>query len=157
MRYDSFACSCSLPLCFTSPLFAAVEKGPYMIYDGNVGQMTVLWQLDQARDCTIRWGTDTRYRTGSADTSEHTDDHLHRYTIKGLRDNTGYYYKVDGVGRGSFRTAPGDSVTAVKLLAYGDTRGNKVDKTRHDGVAAEMMATIGRDQDYQTIALHAGI
>ena len=36
-------------LAFSPTADAAVRKGPYLIYEGNPAQMTVLWQLDIPR------------------------------------------------------------------------------------------------------------
>jgi len=72
----------------------AVRKGPYLIYPNNNAQMTVLWQLDSTSTCTLAWGLDTSYSTGSANTTEYGSDHQHKYTITGLTPGTKYYYLV---------------------------------------------------------------
>ncbi len=139
---------------------AAVQKGPYLIFDGLNTAMTVLWQLDSTQSCTIEWGEDTSYSTGSAGTTENgagTDEHQHMYTITGLTPSVKYFYQAncsaDAVGSGSFRAAPPDGADNVKFLAYGDTRSNPAD---HDFVNAEMIQTYALDPGYQTITLHVG-
>jgi len=132
---------------------AAVRKGPYLIYEGSNTSMKVLWQLDNTTDCTINWGLDTSYSLGTADTTEYGTDHQHKYTITGLSPATKYYYEVVDVGTGSFWTAPADSATSVKFIAYGDTR---TYPAAHDAVNAQMINTYTNDPEYQTIVLHVG-
>ncbi len=150
----------TLVLLFSEPLNAEVKKGPYLIYDGINTEMRVLWQLDSSQSCTINWGEDTSYATGTAGTGETGDgtyEHQHIYTITGLTPSTQYFYQVncniDSVGSGSFYSAPLDNADNVKLMIYGDTRGNPV---VHDSVNYQMINTYTSDPGYQTITLHVG-
>jgi hypothetical protein len=138
---------------FTGTLHAAVEKGPYLIYEGNNTQMTVLWQMTSTQSGTINWGLNTSYSTGTANTSQYGSDNQHKYVISDLSPGTKYYYEVVGVGTGSFRTAPAANAGSVKLLAYGDTRSNP---DKHDQVTDDCISTYTADSDYQTISLHSG-
>ncbi len=135
---------------------ATLKKGPYLIYPANNTQMTALWQLDAIETCSIVWGTDTTYSSGSANVPEYGTDHQYKYTITSLTPGTKYYYKITvgaGITTGSFRTAPAADATNVKFFMYGDTRTNP---GQHDQVAAGMAATYAADPAYQTITLHAG-
>jgi len=135
---------------------ATLKKGPYLIYPGNNAQMTVLWQLDSSATCTIVWGTDTTYSSGSANTTEYGTDHQHKYNITALTPGTKYYYKVTvgaGFTTGSFRAAPPATASNVKFLLYGDTR---TYPAIHDTVSAAMVNTFETDPNYQTILLHDG-
>jgi predicted phosphodiesterase len=135
---------------------AQIEKGPYMLYPGTNSQMTILWQLDSTTTCTLAWGTDTTYSTGSTVTSEYGSDHQHKYNITGLTAATKYYYRVNVSSTyytGTFYTAPLDTVTDIKFLAYGDTRSYPAD---HDAVCSRMINTYTNDSGYQTMALHVG-
>jgi len=132
-----------------------VKKGPYLIYPGDNTQMTVLWQLDTTRDCTLEWGTDTNYGN-SVTSSEYGSDHQHQYTITSLTPGAKYYYQVDVYGSyltGSFLAAPAADAQNVKFLAYGDTRTNP---DIHDAVNAQMIATYTADPEYQTFTLLTG-
>jgi len=132
------------------------EKGPYLIYPGNNTQMTVLWQMTTTSGCTLEWGLNTSYLSGSTPTSEYGTAHQHKYTITGLTPGTKYYYRVTAgasQGTGSFRTAPAASATSVKFLMYGDTRSNPGDQ---DSVCARMIATYNADPAYQTMILLSG-
>jgi hypothetical protein len=103
------------------------KKGPYLIYPGDNTQMTVLWQMTSTAGCTLAWGTDISYSTGSTATTEYGTDHQHKFKITGLAPGTKYYYRImagDAESTGSFRTAPSATATDVKFFAYGDTRTN---------------------------------
>ncbi len=142
---------------FIQPLQAAnVVKGPYLIYPDNNAQMTVLWQLDATVSCTLEWGTDTTYSTGSVQTAEYGSDNQHRYTIGSLSPATKYYYRVNADSvfyTGSFLSAPAAATANVKFLAYGDTRTYPDD---HDTVCAQMVTTFTNDPAYQTFTVHVG-
>ncbi len=135
---------------------ATLKKGPYLIYPGNNTQMTVLWQLSAAETCSIAWGTDTTYSSGSASVPEYGTDHQYKYNITSLAPGTKYYYKVTvgaGITTGSFQTAPAASATNVKFFMYGDTRTNG---GSNNSVCAQMISTYTADPAYQTMVLHAG-
>lgn len=135
---------------------AQIEKGPYMLYPGSNTQMTILWQLDSTTTCTLAWGTDTTYSTGSTVTSEYGSDHQHKYNITGLTAGTKYFYRLNVSGSyytGTFYAAPLDTATEIKFLAYGDTRSYPAD---HDAVCSRMINTYTNDSGYQTMALHVG-
>jgi len=157
-------CVCLISLVFLLGLLGmvdnasalAVRKGPYLIYPGNNTQMTVLWQLDSTSTCTLAWGLDTSYSTGSANTTEYGSDYQHKYTITGLTPGTKYYYLVTAgtiQSMGSFRTAPAADATSVKFLAYGDTRSGA---GNHNSVCAGINSAIAADAAYQTMLLHVG-
>lgn len=137
-------------------LEAAIKKGPYLMLNGNNNtQMTVLWQTDVTQSCTIEWGTSTAYGN-SANTTEYGTDHQHKYVIPGLTNSTLYYYRVT-IGTstypGSFRSAPDNAATQVKLFAYADTRTYSAD---HAKVAGRMISAYTAEPLLQTISLFAG-
>ena len=133
-----------------------VRKAPYLIFNGNSDEMVVLWQLTTTTTCTIEWGTDTNYSTGSATTSEYGSDHQHKYVIDNLAPHTKYYYKVT-VGSenyyGSFYSAPQASATQMKFIAYGDTRSHPED---HDKVAQGILGEVDRDPEFQSVIISTG-
>jgi predicted MPP superfamily phosphohydrolase/predicted phosphodiesterase len=135
----------------------AFKKGPYLIYDGNEPEMIVLWQMTTTAGCTLAWGLDTTYSTGSTVTTENNaTDHQHKYTITGLSPGTKYYYQVTSgaaSATGSFRAAPAADATSVKFFAYGDTRTYPAD---HNSVCAGMNSVIAGDPNSQTMLLHTG-
>ncbi len=135
---------------------AQVEKGPYLIYADDAASMTVLWQLDATTACTLEWGVDTTYSSGSIQTAEYGSDHQHKYAIPNLSAQTKYYYRVNAGGTyhtGTFLTAPPSTEGNVKFLAYGDTRSYPAD---HDAVCARMINAYTTDPGYQTFTLHVG-
>ena len=150
----------ALLLIFLGAANAAVEKGPYMIYNGVNTQMQVLWQLDSSQSCTIEWGEDTSYSTGTAVTTEYnsgTYGHQHTYTITGLAPDTKYFYQVvctpDNVGNGSFYTAPLDDAGSVEFMVYGDSRSHP---ETQDRVNAQMITTYTEDPGFQSLTIHTG-
>jgi predicted phosphodiesterase len=144
-----------------------VEKAPYLIYPGETAipyftaQMTVLWQLAETRTCTLEWGTTTNYGTSVQTTEINTGTwgHQHQYTITSLTPGTKCYYRVQGVGTGSFRTAPTPAATSTRFMVYSDTQGvNGEPAVFYDPVCAQMVASYARpDCDpNQTFVLHCG-
>jgi hypothetical protein len=118
--------------------------------------MQVLWQLDQPETCTIEWGEHTSYSLGSTRTVEYGTDHQHTHTIADLAPVTRYYYRViasEDTAAGSFRTAPAADATAVKFLAYGDTRSFPA---VHDSVAEGIIATYTADEGFQSLIISVG-
>jgi PKD repeat protein len=135
---------------------AQIEKGPYLIYEGDNTGMTALWQLDATDSCTLEWGTDTSYSDGSVQTAEYGSDHQHKYSITGLTPGTMYYYRVSFSSSsytGSFRAAPALSAENLKFFAYGDTRTYPSDQ---NVVAGQMINTYSADPAFQTVILHVG-
>jgi hypothetical protein len=133
-----------------------MNKTPYLIYPGTVGQMEILWRLSATATSTIAWGTDTSCATDSSTSVEYGTDHQHAYTISGLAPATKYYYRVttnDVPYSGSFLSAPTAGATQLKFLAYGDTRSSPA---QHDLVAGAMRSAINADSAYQTFTLFMG-
>lgn len=136
-----------------SLLYGAVEKMPYLLFEGENTKMTVMWQMTSTEECTITWGKDKNYSMGTAKSIEYSNEHQHRYTISNLEPNTLYYYDISGVGAGSFRTSPMETAKEVKFLAYGDTRTYPDD---HNLVAEQMLKRISDDEMFQTAVLFSG-
>jgi predicted phosphodiesterase len=147
----------SLVICLSTGVAnAAMRKGPYMLYTGVNDEMMVLWQLDTTQACTLEWGEDTTYSSGSVQTAEFGADNQHEYVITNLTPGVKYYYRVtESVSHtGSFTAAPADvDVGNVKFMAYGDTR---TQANRHDEVAGAMISAYTADPDFQTITLLSG-
>jgi hypothetical protein len=135
------------------------KKEPYLIFTGNNTEMMALWQLDEDRTCTIKWGKSPTY--GFSDQEDYDGnypgEYLYRYTITGLDVGTKYDYRICGVGAGTFYSAPASDATAVKFMAYGDTRGDQgVPPAGHDDVCYRMVQTYKGDSAFQTFTLHGG-
>lgn len=151
-RLSSIGILAVLLLC-SATAFAGIRKGPYLMYEGANTSMTVLWQTTATESNIIRWGTDTNYTMGQATEGVYGTDFQHKHVITGLQPATKYYYQVDGYGSGSFYTAPDSAATAVKILAYGDTRSTPVDQEK---VVSKMRAVYASDPGYQSILLNSG-
>ena len=128
------------------------KKAPYLLLTDDDSTMDVLWQLDHTATSTIEWGTTTAYGDGSQVTNEYGADHQHAYTITGLTPDTKYYYRVVGLGSGSFKTSLSTS-NSVKFFAFGDTRSFPTDQNK---VAKEIINSYIEDGEIQTFLLHVG-
>ena len=134
-----------------------LPKGPTLIYTGQNSEMKIFWQGTGSAVFRLDWGEDLRTPAGSADVQEmDPQNHLYAYTIRGLKPGTAYQYRVvlgDAFSDGSFRTAPDASTTGLKFDSNGDTRTNP---DLHDAVAAQILALIRSDPQYQTLNLMVG-
>lgn len=133
-----------------------IRKAPYLIYNGNPGEMVVLWQMNKTLTCTIRWGEDTTFSDGVAQTSEYNNDHQHKYVISNLVPGNLYHYEViAGVDtfRGSFRAAPEEDVSSVKFFVYGDTRSYP---ETHNRVARGINELYEADSSFHTLVISVG-
>ena len=141
---------------FTPHANAAARKAPYLIFENDNTEITVLWQVNSTSTCLIEWGGDQNYSSGNAITNEYGSDHQHKYVITGLQPGLFYYYRVTAGGQtytGSFHAAQPANSTHVKFMAYGDSRSFS---SIHDQVAAEMIATYNTDPEFQAITLSVG-
>jgi len=147
-------------------LWAAMVKGPYLIYPNDNTRMTVLWQLDStvAEGCLLEWGLTTTYDSNTVLTEigSGNNEHQYKYTIGSatpLAPGTKYYYRVrEGVTSGAyytgnFYTAPAANATTLKFFAYGDTRTNP---TEHNNVHGGIVSVYQADPAFQTLLLHSG-
>jgi len=133
-----------------------MRKAPYLIYSGSAGEMKVLWQFNSTGVCTVQWGTDTLYSSGSQQTSEFGNDHQHACTIAGLTPSVKYYYRVvadSEIFTGSFRAAPSPDTSSIKFIVYGDSRSFPMD---HDFVADGIVSTYAADPGFQSVLLSVG-
>lgn len=139
---------------YASVANAAMRKGPYLIYPGVNDEMMVLWQLTGTQTCTLEWGEDTTYSSGSVQTTEYGTNQ-HKYVITNLTPATKYYYRVteDVSHTGSFLAAPSDTATGVKFFAYGDSRSNP---GTFDGVNTQLINTYEADPAYQSFTMLTG-
>ncbi len=136
--------------------WSITKKAPYLIFNGKPDEMQVQWQLSTTSECTIDWGTDTTYSTGTAQTDEYGSDHQHQYFISDLQPAVKYFYRVTAgtdIHTGNFRSAPSDTVNAIKFIAYGDTRSYPAD---HNEVAKKIIAEINADEQLQTVLISVG-
>ena len=134
-----------------------IRKGPYLIYPLKNTEMDVLWQVSAPAECTLSWGTDMTYSTGSTKATLFSpENHQHKFTIKGLSPGVLYYYKISFSSTnltGSFRAAPDDSAEKVSFYAWGDTRDDQIDpNTINTQICSEFKA----HPEYQTLILHSG-
>lgn len=133
-----------------------VDKGPYLLYNGDNTQMQVLWQARGLDGDTVMWGTDPACSLGKMLCPRCDSSHLHKFTIKDLVPGTKYYYQViiDGNAyTGTFRTAPMEDQSVVKFFVMGDMR---TDVVAHNRVATQINASWAVDPESQTVMLSVG-
>ena len=133
------------------------RKAPYILYAGKNTKMLILWQLNTTKNCTLSWGTDSNYTTGSISSSEYGNDHQHKYLLQSLIPNTKYYFKVEvdnqNIRKGNFRSGAADNDKKISFYAYGDTRSNP---SKHNLVAQAIMTSIAQDSLSQTFIVSSG-
>ena len=135
-----------------TPLFSAV-KGPYLLYTGTPGSMTVLWQAEKSKVDTLKWGESSSDLSNAVAVDEYGYNHQHKYEITSLDIGKKYYYAVGGYGSGFFTTAPADTATEVSMLAYGDTRSYPDD---HNAVCKRAITECNQDSSLNSIVLFSG-
>jgi hypothetical protein len=149
------SCGVGSPPDDNPPTAAGFRKSPYLIFNGDNTQMTVLWQTTAGGTSKISWGLDTSFSSGTKSVSETSSGHIFRHTLTGLTPGQKYHYRVvlaDETATGLFAAAPAENGPAA-LFLYGDSRTNTA---VHDQVAAEMISSYSADPALQGIALHSG-
>lgn len=131
-------------------------QGPYLVYEGIPGEMTVLWRTNTNITCKLSWGDDRfEYEDGKIDVDPCDEkNHLYKYTIKGLTPNTSIKYALeinDRFAPGMFFTDP-TGEDEVKFLIAGEQPNtkslHKLYKTFYN--------LIYNDPAYHSIILHPG-
>ena len=142
--------------------------GPYLVFNGARGAMTVMWQADSTpASSTIEWGLTQSYENGPIlvyENSSAANEHLFEYMVSGVDDNVTVYYRVRVDGNtaiGSFRTAPPADQTNVVFYGYGDIRGNLSitpgNYYDHDMVEQAIMRDVENDAtNRQTFTVNVG-
>jgi len=137
--------------CFLSiiPLLGnELVLGPYL-QDVHPTSITIMWQTESATVGLVRFGINTHLLLHA--TTEAEARTLHQVKLTNLHPAQTYYYQCnwpDGkTSQGSFRTAPNDAVTPLRIAVLGDSRS---DLSMAQKIAELIM---GRDPD---IVLHTG-
>lgn len=106
--------------CSAAHSWGVIEKGPYL---QNVGKnrITIMWETLYEEKSRIDYGVTKDYDLFVENARE---VELHEVTLRPLRPNTRYYYRVSSgltTKTGSFKTAP-DHNAPFKFVVYGDSR-----------------------------------
>jgi hypothetical protein len=156
IRLDSTDLSFDLELIGSHEPYLRAVKGPYLLFSGEPGSMTVLWQLNGTATCRLQWGPVVDPSAARAVTTEYGTDHQHRVTMTGLETGALYTYRLragENEHVASFRAAAAPDRRRLKMLVYGDTQtGSNVPERIHDA----MLGFIERDPEFQTLVLHTG-
>ncbi len=136
---------------------AKFRKRPYMIFPGQDDRLQLIWQLDTFANCSLSWGMDTTYQSGTIALNDYTDDFLYAYDFDDLEKGTKYYYKVEipngETKTGTFYSKITDVATKYSFLVFGDTRTNQIAQNK---VFGRMSEVITNDENYQTFAVSTG-
>ncbi len=136
---------------------AKFRKRPHMIFRGNNGDLRLLWQLDTAAECILKWGTDTGYTGGEVAISSYEKDYNYHYDLSGLDKKTKYFYRIDlqngEAEKGSFYSIVPSGQDEFSFLIFGDTRTNQ---DAQNTVFGRMVQTFTSDPQYHTFAISTG-
>ena len=106
--------------CSAAHSWGVIEKGPYL---QNVGKarVTIMWESLYTTKSRVDYGLTKDYDLFIENTRE---VELHEVTLRPLRPNTRYYYKITcglTTKTGSFKTAPNHNLP-LRFVVYGDSR-----------------------------------
>jgi hypothetical protein len=156
IRLDSSDVGFDLELIGSDEAYLRAVKGPYLLFSGTPGSMTVLWQLNGTAPSRFVCTNGEGELVEETVTAEYGDSHQHRVMVSGLDPGAVYDYRVFVDEReyaGSFRTSPGRDAGRLKFMVYGDTQtGSDIPERIHDA----MLTLVERDPEFQTIILHTG-
>ncbi len=133
-------------------------QGPYLIYNDDPSQMTVLWRTSEKTDVQFRWGREHfRYELGTVEVEPHNEElNLYRITLTDLEPNTRYTYQLKVGGKyapGMFYSAPAKDADKVKFLVYGATATGHAEQ---ENISKALYAKIYEDPAYHSLLIHAG-
>ena len=118
--YITICMTVMLIFCSVAYSWGVIEKGPYL---QNVGKyrITIMWESLYTTKSRVDYGITKDYDLFVEKTRE---VELHEITLRPLRPNTRYYYKVTcglTTKTGTFKTAPDHNVP-FSFVVYGDSR-----------------------------------
>jgi hypothetical protein len=132
-------------------------KGPYLLYPADNTKMMLIWQTLSTNTCTVDWGTDETYSSGSKPTVEYGTAHQHKITLDGLTAGTKYFYRVTtnnaSTKTSNFISGAADTASVVSFYAYGDTR---TYPTTHNAVAKKIIDEINLNPKSQSLIIMSG-
>jgi len=120
--------------CSAAHSWGVIEKGPYL---QNVGKnhITIMWETLYESESRVEYGLTKDYDLFVENTKE---VELHEVTLRPLRPDTKYYYKISSgltSKTGTFRTAPSHNIP-FKFVVYGDSRD---DSDMHRDIAKNIL------------------
>ncbi len=133
-------------------------QGPYLVYEDNPTEMTVLWRTSIDADTEFRWGhTGFEFELGNKQVGSYDEQYnLYRITLTDLDENERYTYQLrinDQYETGMFYTAPDHNADKVKFLVYGSTAAGGEE---HDRICSALYNKIFDDPAYHSLLIHTG-
>ena len=131
-------------------------QGPYLVYNGTPGTMTVMWSTKTGPACTLKWGNNRfRYEDGNVKVEPYDKKrNLYKYTITDLKSNDciKYTLKINGkYAPGMFYTPPENS-KKVKFIVAGEQENAEKRNTLYE----TLYSKIYKDAAYHSILLRPG-
>lgn len=133
-------------------------QGPYLIYEDNPSEMTVLWRTNSPGEVDFRWGQDEfEFEEGEKQVEPYDDEYnLYRITLTDLEPNERYTYQLqmdDKYELGMFYSAPAHDAEKVKFMVYGATAAGL---NEHESISSALYDKIYKDPAYHSLLVHTG-
>ena len=131
-----------------------VNKEPYLIYAGK-GDYQLIWQLNRKYKAELEYGHNPNELQNKKLINEYNQNYQYSYLFSQPENNKKIFYEIeiaDKLYRGSFVPYHSSS-NKLKFLAYGDTRSYP---ESHDSVAKQILKTMEKDPEYQSILVAVG-
>ncbi len=133
-------------------------QGPYMVYNDDPTEMTVLWRTSETSPATLRWGqNEYLFEAGEKEVEPYDEElNLYRATVTDLEPNTGYTYQLqigDKYDLGMFYSAPEPDAEQVKFMFYGSTAEGFEEQEK---ISRALYDHMYDDAAYHSILVHTG-
>lgn len=144
------------PTLVDASLPPSLIAGPYLVYEGEPGTMTVLWRTSEDADCTLRWGEDRfTYEDGKVKAEPFDDElNLYKHTITDLKPNACIKFALqidEKYAPGMFYSAPAGA-DKVKFLIAGEQKERENRRELYETIYQE----IYEDAAYHSVMLMPG-
>jgi predicted phosphodiesterase len=130
------------------------RKNPYLIFNNNPEDITILWQTKSISESIITISNNNNL-IDSVNVSQKTDDHLFSYNFR-AENGQKYIYKVvagEESFSGNFNSCPKNSAENLDFYVYGDTRSYP---ENHNEVAKAICNDFKQNPNNQTFIISTG-
>ncbi len=144
----------SLVLFATPNQNSGFRKNPYLIFNDNPEDITILWQTKNTDEAVITI-SNNNHLIDSVLVSQKTSDHLFSYDFKADNGQKYLYNVLVGNEKfsGCFNACPKDTATKVSFYVYGDTRSYP---ENHNEVAKAICTDFKKNPQNQTFIISTG-
>lgn len=130
------------------------RKNPYLIFNDNPQDVTILWQTNLSQDTKIVI-KENGHLVDSVQVSEKTSDHLFSYNFR-TEINKKYQYTIWNGNvsfTGNFNSCPEEKDKEVTFYVYGDTRSYP---ENHNSIAKVICSDFENNPQNQTFIISTG-